>query len=221
MRVYKFFGTMILTCFVLAILLSLFGCAELETAAQEMSKTPTPTPTATPAGKLAWSNADWDKALYAAIDASTLAKSSIKDTADFCPSYKSLTTAQRREFWATFLVAMAKRESGYKPATTFKESFKNGKGEYVVSTGLFQLSYESASQTAYGCGKLTTEDLKDPLKNIQCATKIVSRWVSKDGYAAGKKGSNLGCGRYWSVCRSTSDSRAYIASQTKALKGCK
>lgn len=105
------------------------------------------------------------------------------------------------ENWVYLLAAMAKYESSYKPETTYKENFKNDKGEYVISTGLFQLSYESVGGYGY---KVTTEQLKDPFLNIEIAIKILEKWVVSDGYIAGNGQSPYkGGARYWSVLRAS------------------
>lgn len=103
------------------------------------------------------------------------------------------------ENWVHLLAAMCKFESSFKPESTYPESFKNGKGERVISTGLFQLSYESVG--GYGF-KTTTEGLKDPKLNIQIAVKILETWVVKHGYVASTgKSPYKGGAMYWSVLR--------------------
>lgn len=173
----------------------------------------------------AWDNAEWDKKVIEKILERGLDKVSIKDASELCPKYSSLDESQRVQFWGVFLVAISKRESGYKPDTTYTESFKNSRGEKVISTGLFQLSYESASSSAYECGKQTTAKLKEPINNINCGSNIVAKWVKQSGYALGQVGSDtknqLGCGRYFSTCRPPSASRAYIVKQVSALPFCK
>lgn len=168
----------------------------------------------------AWKNPAWSKALIDSVYSTNLLGAQIKDAGAFCPRYEHLTDDQMEIFWGTFLVAIAKRESNYKPALTYTESFNDAQGRPVISTGLFQISQESASASAYGCGRQTTEGLKDPIANIKCSVRIIARWVLKDGFAAGREGANVGCGRYFSTCRSATASRAYIASQTSALKFC-
>lgn len=105
-----------------------------------------------------------------------------------------------RTNWVHFFAAMAKHESNFKPELEYRENFKNGRGETVISTGLFQLSYESAR--SYGFTGITTEDLKDPYKNIEVAVAIMKKWVKADGVINGKHfGKYLGGARYWSVIR--------------------
>lgn len=187
--------------------------------------TPSPSPSPTPAQPAAlpaldWKNDAWTAALMASIRETGLPAALPADTAEFCPKYPKLDHDARARFWAEFLVAISKRESNYKPSTTYQEAFNDAKGKPVISTGLFQISQESASQSAYGCGKMTTEGLKDPVTNIRCATKIIARWVHRDGHAAGKKGENIGCGRYFAVCR-PGTSRDYIKARTSALTICR
>ncbi len=185
---------------------------------------PVQTPTEAPqtAFKGAWSNPQWDATLIAAIDATGLSSvQDIKDSPDYCPKYKSLTKDQKRAFWGTMHIAIAKRESGYKPETTFQESFNDAQGKPVISTGLFQISQESASSSAYGCGKVTTSMLKNPDVNIPCSTKIIAKWVKQDGFAGTSTSSGQkGCARYFSTCRNSSSSRAYVTATAKKSPGC-
>lgn len=109
------------------------------------------------------------------------------------------------ENWVHLLAAMCKFESSFKETSTYKENFKNSKGEYVISTGLFQVSYESVR--GYGFTGITTDDLKDPFKNIEVAIKILEKWVVSDEYIyrtySGPDGKTHyeGGSRYWAVLR--------------------
>lgn len=95
------------------------------------------------------------------------------------------------------LSIIAKRESNFKTDTKFEES---GHLEGVTSRGLFQISKDSANQSAYGCNITNSQQLHDPNINIKCAVKILAYQAKKTGTLIdGKKG---GCGAYWSVCRS-------------------
>lgn len=172
--------------------------------------------------KGAWNNPAWDSILMASIDSTGLsAVTDIKDAPDYCPKYKSLTVGQRRAFWATMLIAISKRESNYKPETVFQENFKDAKDQWVISTGLFQISQESASSSRYGCGKMTTAGLKKPEVNIPCSTKIIATWVKADGFAGTSTSSGQkGCARYFSTCRNSSSARAYVTATAKKAPGC-
>lgn len=208
-------------------LLNLTGCSGLKVNPDILppekveSETPAEVKPSAPLSKLAWNNAEWDAKLRGELKEEGLDQvGSIADAQTFCPRYGSLTASHRLEFWSVLMVAMAKRESNYKPTTTYQESFKNSKGEPVISTGLFQISYESTRQAKYKCPGVTTESLKNPMQNIGCSVNILAHWVKADKRAAGFSGSNTGCGRYWSVCR-PGESQKYIAAQTTALPFCK
>lgn len=102
------------------------------------------------------------------------------------------------ENWVHLMAAMCKFESNFKPTATYKENFKNGKGEFVISTGLFQLSYESVGGYGY---KVTTEQLKEPFLNIEIAVEIMEKWVVNDGCISSPE--NKGPARFWSTLRGT------------------
>lgn len=107
----------------------------------------------------------------------------------------------------SLMYEMARYESGFKLEATYKESFKDSKGKNVISRGLYQLSVESANQSAYACN-VTEKTLHDPLVNISCAVKIFGYWAKRDNtLMSGKRG---GCARYWSVCRTNSKSNSKI-----------
>lgn len=140
----------------------------------------------------AWPNQDWER--YAWEKCAVLKRTA--DDSYFCS--KGLT----RRNWVILLGAMAKYESNFKPSLEYKEKFKNGKGEYVISTGLFQVSYESSR--GYGFSGITTEQLKDPYKNIDVAIAILKKWTERDGVVANHSGTTWrGGARYWSVLRTT------------------
>ena len=86
--------------------------------------------------------------------------------------------------WANYFTKLSEKESGYQAGQTFKESFSNSKGERVISTGLFQVSYESVR--GYGVGKGLTDSqlnssLKDPAFNAAAAIAIHEKQVLKHG----------------------------------------
>lgn len=172
-----------------------------------------------------WSNPLWTKAWLETFEAHEDAIKAIpapKDMSKYCPKYHALKTEDKKQFFLTLFIAAAYRESAWKPDTAYTESFKDSKGKYVISRGLYQLSPESANQKAYGCGVATDgHDLHDPSVNIHCAGNIFFYWFKKDGYIGQTVGgSNYGGARYWSVFRNSSGSQAYIQGKTKALRFC-
>ena len=157
---------------------------------------------------LAWgeSRQEWTDHLIAEIDK---AKWNPEIT-NFCNSIPL------KECVAHAVSIMAKYESGFKTGKQFTESFNDSKGNPVISRGLLQLSFESASQKAYACGLKTPEELHDAKINLSCGVKIVNYWLNKDHVFFGEP--KLGLGRYWSVGRSTSKSNVKIKTYLENLK---
>jgi hypothetical protein len=190
-------------------------------------ETPEPAPVVQPEKPLPLPAGDWNNTAWTAMAAqavSDLGKDLIaanpKDGAEFHPAFASLTKTERVVFYSLLLSAMARYESGFKPATTYTESFNDGKGKPVVSRGLLQISQESAN--GYGCGITKPEMLHDPETNIRCGVRILNRWVPKDGYIAGNGSSNVGGARYWSVLRNKTNSKApAIKAKVRQLMGAK
>lgn len=157
--------------------------------------------------------AKWSDHLYKAILSSELVNLKPGDISDFCPSYPTDKDARAR-FWVALISAMAEKESSHKPETQYKESFKDQHGNYVISRGLLQLSIESAR--GYKCVLDNAQDLHDPYKNLDCGLKILTRWVSKDGFIARKTSGWRGGARYWSVLRKSS-TKSFITGYTKQV----
>ncbi|HEY0686869.1 MAG TPA: transglycosylase SLT domain-containing protein [Steroidobacter sp.] len=173
----------------------------------------------------AWAEANPDGAWTAiaekAVAASRLPTVVPSDIAKFCPNYPTLRTADRSKFWVGLLSAMARPESDFQPDKTYQESFKDRRGDWVISRGLLQLSQESAN--GYGCKIKNAKDLHDPSVNIPCSIRILDRWVDKDGVIASYK-LDLdvrGGGRYWSVLRESANFLPEIAAFTQSLAFCK
>lgn len=131
-----------------------------------------------------------------------------KDIDNYCPKYKDLEMSARVHFWAYLLSVMAKKESNFKPESTYKENFKDRKGSYITSRGLLQISIESG--LGYKCPFKTEQDIHDPAKNLKCGVMILDRWVKQDKVIAGKVSNEWrGGSRYWAVLRKGS-SHEYI-----------
>ena len=171
--------------------------------------------------KLAWHEMHddyraWTAHLVKEISASNLAKQNPTDAKEICHGFER---ADKVEFYAQLLSVMVRRESGFKPEEEYKEDFKGQDGEYIISRGLLQISQESAN--SYGCGIKEPSMLHNAKINLTCGVKILSRWVERDQLVMGLKGKNLGCGRYWSVCRQTSNSYQKIREYMRGLAICK
>ncbi len=213
---------------VLYLLAALSGCTTVPDKRDTMVVIlPTATPKPVVASvTLPWGHPEWTVHLLGELNASQLPDLMPKDLIKLCPKYDKLSRPERRDVWAHLVVAMAKRESGWKPENKYQESFKGRDGKYIVSRGLLQISQSSAN--SYGCGIEPADELHDPLVNLSCAVKIIDRWVRRDGVMMGKRphpdkpGETqwLGCARYWSVCRSISGSYEKVRAMLAKAPGC-
>jgi uncharacterized protein (TIGR02594 family) len=156
--------------------------------------------------KSAFPKQEWTDFVQAQVEAHELHKVDVADGKDWCKDgMKSV------ESWVHLVACMSMRESSHKPTLTYKESFKNGKGEYVISSGLMQISLESIRQSAYNSQHIIKDqdDLFDPYKNLEASINVLAYWVKKDKQVGG---GTKGAGRYWSVMRSPES-----VAKTKAL----
>lgn len=152
-----------------------------------------------------WPNQEWAKEAEATVIREGLDKLSPSDSKEFCPNGMS------RRNWVHLMASMVKYESNFKPATVYKEAFKSSSsGDYVLSTGLFQISI-SSTRGGYGCVWSGQEELKDPFKNIACSGKVLKKLIAQDGRIAGRvDGKWKGAARYWSVLRVDSKTKTHI-----------
>lgn len=107
-------------------------------------------------------------------------------------------------YWSNLFVAVAKRESNWKPTDKMQESFKDSKGNPQISAGIFQLSLDDGKNNGSACAQFKVfADVLDPKKNIECAVVIMNRWVTKDKVIAlgSETADAKGGARYWSVLR--------------------
>ena len=147
---------------------------------------------------------DWTLSTYREISkvAAGLVTATPYDYKDFCPEYKSLSPENKKNFWVYLLSSMAELESNFNPSLSYRESFRDGSGNYVMSRGLLQISIESGN--AYGCAFKSQSDLNDPYRNLSCGLRILNKWVVNDKRIAGSvSGSWRGGSRYWSVLRTS------------------
>ncbi len=116
----------------------------------------------------------------------------------FVPGYSTLSLEHQIKFWAELLVAMAWRESEWKPTTIYHEPSPPG----TDSVGLLQLSYEDAANYRLEPLDRAAKSLERPLVNLRCAVVILAKLVSKDKVVASSSGrQHSGGARYWSVLR--------------------
>lgn len=95
--------------------------------------------------------------------------------------------------------AMAKYESDFDPSQTYKEEFEDVQGRNVISTGLLQVSVESCNNYVMTKKLTKYEELLDVHTNMECAVKIMNKWIPRHGVIAQEP--KLGSAIYWSVMR--------------------
>lgn len=110
---------------------------------------------------------------------------------DLCPK-----GAVPEKFWPALFKATAYKESSWKPATTYTEKFPDNAGNYQVSRGLLQLSYDDEGRGPH-CKDLKA-NITNPTVNLLCGVDIADQLVRAKRLSTLR--GNLG--RYWSTIRS-------------------
>lgn len=148
----------------LAALMALSSCG-----VKQAVSAPTLFPAAPP---MSWEeqqeSAAWTEAALSALSSEgvTLMSSMPADVLEYCPNYAKQTQPQRAAFWAGFVSAMARQESGLNPLAS------GGNG---LRMGLMGISPKSAKSS--GC----EGSLLDAKANVTCAVRILAREVARDG----------------------------------------
>lgn len=172
-------------------------------------------------GPLSWENGHperqaWTLALIGEIGAKFDGLEAAKDLNYFCPKFPTMTPGFQIAALAELFIGMAKFESGWKPATAFrecrkdkciyKECIKNTTYGYcmkgdsrfddgmITSRGLLQMSIRSSQ--SYGCDLKDPKELHDPIKNLKCATTIMVKQIKRTGMISSSS-------NYWSVVKSS------------------
>ncbi|NQY01107.1 MAG: hypothetical protein HRT70_08280 [Flavobacteriaceae bacterium] len=149
------------------------------------------------------------------IKTSGLLEANIKDMKDF--GYKP--GMDKIQFWGNLLVETMFWESGWNKDTKYGESFKDGKGQQVVSRGMFQISIESSNdRNRSDCRLKHYSELHDAKKNIWCGVRVFSWYVKDSGVIRGRVNRRWkGAARYFSVYRGTLDyTKTALAALRKA-----
>ena len=123
-----------------------------------------------------------------------------EDIEKWCPDYspmraiyldgtaEEVSTYQTIAFWVGFLSVMAENESSNNPRAV------GGDGKRY---GLLQISPATATENQ--CAVTTGEALKDPVANISCAVRIMTKAVLRDDVVAA---GGRGVAADWAVLRS-------------------
>jgi hypothetical protein len=176
---------------------------------------------------------DWSKMVYSVIEneePAMMGQNVADDTEVFCPKYKSLTDAERLNFWGQFFAALAKPESDWNPLSQYVESTQGidpVTQQRVMSEGLLQLSYQDEKSYHLDCGfdwnRDKNLDLKDPRKtilnpylNLRCGIKIMALQLKN------RRSIRLDKNVYWAVLKigGRNNNIAKISAMTKSLKIC-
>lgn len=151
--------------------------------------------------------AQWTASAMSALDGhgAALVHTVPQDIDVYCPAYRQADEIDRKEFWVTFLSALAKHESTWRPDAA------GGGGAWL---GLLQISPQTAR--GYGCNARDSGALKDGSANLSCAIRIMSVTVPRDGViSAGMNGVAADWGPFH-----TASKRADIQAVTRSTPVC-
>lgn len=151
------------------VLLACFGLSGCVSATPDVSTTDMPPPMRwdfRPEGRL-WTDASLQ---MLATDAAVLTDTVPGDIQSWCPAYPEASVQERAAFWTGLLSALAKHESTWRPEAV------GGGGRWF---GLVQIA--PATARGYGCGAGSGAALQDGEANLQCALRIWSTTVPRDG----------------------------------------
>ena len=152
--------------------------------------------------RVASQNGVWSDFVFNALimDYQPLLRVDFERAESFCANFYDLTLVERANFYLLLLGAISRFESNHRPQTSFRENFKDSRGQYVISRGLLQISFESAR--GYRCPIRRDPDLHDPLINLDCGLRILDRWVRTDQTLSRRDPRGWrGAARYWAVLR--------------------
>jgi hypothetical protein len=150
----------------------------------------------------------WTAKALAALDTqgARLVQTVPSDIDVYCPGYRDAGPEERKAFWVTFLSALAKHESTWRPDAS------GGGGAWH---GLLQISPQTAQ--GYGCQAKSAQALKDGGENLSCGIRIMSVTVPRDGVISAGMG---GVAADWGPFHQASK-RADIQARTRSAAVCR
>ena len=153
----------------------------------------------------------WTRGLMAALrgPASDLAEVVPGDIATWCPAYADNPPRLRRAFWVGVMSALSRFESRHRADAI------GGGGLYH---GLLQILPGTAR--GYGCTARNGAMLRDPIRNLSCAARIMAHTVTRDRAVALKAGRRAGIAADWGPMSKPS-MRAEMAAWTRERSYCK
>lgn len=151
--------------------------------------------------------AQWNAATMAALQShgAPMLQQDLADIDAFCPAYGRQGPEGRAAFWVGLMSAMARYESGWNPQAA------GAGGRYQ---GLMQISPATARYR--GCDTSAPGGLYDGANNLDCATRILTAAVVRDGVVAtGPRGAAAD----WPPMRDATK-RAEVMAYTRSLPAC-
>ena len=127
------------------------------------------------------------------------------DIGTWCPGYVGAAPTERAAFWSGLLSALARHESTWNPAAV------GGGGPWF---GLVQIAPSTAR--GYGCDADSGAELQNGAATLECAVRIASHTVLRDGVVAAGGG---GLAADWGPFASA-EKRAQMAAFTSAQSYC-
>ncbi len=100
-----------------------------------------------------------------------------QDISTWCPGYATASEDDRAAFWAGLFSALARHESTWNPAAV------GGGGRWF---GLVQIA--PATARGHGCDASSGSALQDGTANLECAVRIATSAVMRDGVVATGRG---------------------------------
>jgi len=143
-------------------------------------------------GTPAWGTAPerrvWTNAVMSVVRSRIKELEKARDKEIFCPGYSKATAAQKANCWLLVVSAITKFESGFKPASTFREPDGN------YSVGMLAMSPGECANAP------TLRQLQSAVPNLICGTNKMASLIGRYGYIDGPA-SGRGASRYWSTLR--------------------
>ncbi|ARO14797.1 hypothetical protein BVG79_01451 [Ketogulonicigenium robustum] len=99
------------------------------------------------------------------------------DISTWCPGYATASEDDRAAFWAGLFSALARHESTWNPQAV------GGGGRWF---GLVQIA--PATAQGHGCDAKSGTALQDGTSNLECAVRIATSAVTRDGVVATGRG---------------------------------
>jgi hypothetical protein len=143
------------------------------------------------------------------------------DAKNWCPNYASMKVEEKTDFWFFLMMGMSYYESNWRPKLTYRESFG------PLSSGLFQISKDSASAYGGPCQGITQSELFDAKRNAECSAHMLKELVMgtknhpNPGHSISAKTDKwIGGSAYWSVLRKAKTKGGILNMIKKNVQSC-